>query len=397
VSWFGGRNVSKLAQRGDVQKLSGLLSAESWHVQQAAAQALARLKSRAALRALTDAASSRDPHTGIRRPLPNLRAAAALASLEWKPTAERLSADIGEQAAAEVVARAAVVAWERADRAGTKAMVRALRGLGPSRITEILLPKVRDTGLALEERYAAIVLLGEMRDARAVAPLLAVIDEPEGIEYTGGSPVSNMLTGWRNRVIGSLGRIGDPRAADKVEEYLDEHYWTAAWTLAELGRPFDATEAIRVAEYTSRDIDRRVEAIRFLKASRDPSVPAALVRLVLDPDDEPVRNAAAKELSRLPDLSVVGLLVAALAEPHLREGVQCAKRVLNEIITRRVGELTDDDLRAIAELRDGIGLESEMRYDSYEETHYFRTWEHHMSFERLRERARQELKQRRGS
>ena len=151
------------------------------------------------------------------------------------------------------------------------------------------------------ERWAAAECLGEMKDTRAVEPLVRAIFKEE---------FPRLVMIERN----ALREINDPRAEDLLLEGLKQKKtrWTAADTLGKL----QAVRALdpMIALLKSDDKWDRSFAAEALGEIKDLRATAPLCAVLRDPD-EVVRRYAASALGALGDVRAVGPLIDVLDDP----------------------------------------------------------------------------------
>ena len=191
--------------------------------------------------------------------------------------------------------------------------------------TAVVPPLLALLGDADEEvRNFAAVMLGSLRDARAVMPLVAALRSEAWLQYP---------------AITALGEIGDPRATQALLELMDDELLRGP-VMEALGRLagrealphlvprlYDADAALRnIAIQAVVAIEQRATAGGD---SLDPEVQAALRRedlvdhlIATLGDDEPQnRRTAAITLGWLKEPRAVRPLVERLSEPALQEYV----------------------------------------------------------------------------
>ncbi len=176
-------------------------------------------------------------------------------------------------------------------------------------------------GTAAQRRSAAEEL-GTMRDARAVEPLMAALQDAD-------DSVSDAAAV-------ALGRIADPRAIRPLAAALKRPAtrWSAADALVGLGAP--ALDTV-IAALNNPDVETSKALLPHLKQHnvKDPRLVEPLVRQ-LRSSDWFVRHSAAESLGRIGDLRAVEPLANALRDDN---------RMVREEVARVLGEM--GDLRAV--------------------------------------------------
>jgi HEAT repeat protein len=176
-------------------------------------------------------------------------------------------------------------------------------------------------GTAAQRRSAAEEL-GTMRDARAVEPLIAALQDPDDSVADAAAV--------------ALGRIADPRAIRPLAAALKKPAtrWSAADALVGLGAP--ALETV-IAALSNPDVEISKALLPHLKQHnvKDPRLVEPLLRQ-LRSSDWFVRHSAAESLGRIGDLRAVEPLAGALRDDN---------RIVREEVARVLGEM--GDLRAV--------------------------------------------------
>lgn len=202
---------------------------------------------------------------------------------------------------------------------------------------------------------AAIRALGEIGDARAVAPLLKLMGEDHG-----GS--------WPDQAISALGAIGDPRAVEPLIAIVEEaqpdrvRVEDAARALGHIRDP-RAVEALARLLRKSKDTTLISAAADALGAGRDPKAAEALIAALADPSGGAALEIA-RALTRFDDRRALRPLVAALKGPgsesllfHVAGAVRRtsdpeAVDVLLEILTRKSWMLRCAAADALGRIKD---------------------------------------------
>jgi HEAT repeat protein len=199
-----------------------------------------------------------------------------------------------------------------------KAAVQALAKLGSVAVHPLI------AALDNEEAYlreAAAVALGELRDPRAVEPLVAYL-------HTG-------LRGYRPATaLEALGEFADPRLAAEFADYIDDgDLEVRGIARGALGKMGDAARGALIAALK----DGRSSAARALVVLGIKEGVAALVDALHD-ENHLVRAEAASALGHLGDARAVNALVSAVADedPKVRAA---AAEALASLATRERVEL----------------------------------------------------------
>jgi HEAT repeat protein len=218
-----------------------------------------------------------------------------------------------------------------------------LAGLGDDRGLTVILDELADStprptrmirsdgkpnvaGQITADRYYAAVLLGELKDPRAV-PALAVATEDAAIDYAAA---------------GALGKIGDRRAIPALRRMLAGSPWQRLWAasgLAALGDGEGFDGLVRTLA-SSDDWTARRHAAEALGDCADPRGVPALVAALEDAHTN-VRASAARALGLIGDRAALPALGDALADAAITEVNEPtsvaaeARRAIDAITTRK--------------------------------------------------------------
>lgn len=164
---------------------------------------------------------------------------------------------------------------------------------------------------ALQVRAVAALALGRIRDGRAFAPLVEMLQGDSGARlyaamalgrFGDQRAVEPLLSALNDRVaapfaLHSLGHLGDPRAIPPLVEILknpsSSHGCNPASALAQLGAVDPLLEALH-----DEDPTVRLHAIKGLGQTRDRRALERLKLLVDAPDDR-VRRTAAEAIRKI--------------------------------------------------------------------------------------------------
>lgn len=379
-------NVNKRAEEAlgkmgepAVDPLIHALGNESWGVRKKAAAALGAIVDKRAVAPLMQVLKDEDS-------VVRMSAAEALERLGWKPKDDLEKANYliakkkwNELARlGETVVAALIPALKDEDSDVRKGAAGALGEIGDARAVEPLIQGLNDkywdvnkkaaTALgkigesAVEPllqtlkaesgvvRWGAVATLGEIRDKRAVEPLVrALKDEYQGVnreaeEALGNigepavEPLLNVLkdedSNVRKKAAAALGKIGDARAVEPLVRALKGEdsgvRKKAAAALEKLGwRPGNDTERVQHL-IANKEWD-------LLVRMREPAV-ELLIQALQDKDSD-VRTNAASALGKMRDARAAGPLLHALKDekalyPGLHTAQQAMKDALEEIKKR---------------------------------------------------------------
>ncbi|GAB4519975.1 MAG: hypothetical protein OHK0046_29630 [Anaerolineae bacterium] len=175
-------------------------------------------------------------------------------------------------------------------------------------------------------RQIVATILGELRDAQAVEPLIHVLQADSDKSV-------------RNRVATALGKLKDPRAGDALLDALEDGIKTAVEALAAIGdrraieplhrliqsrdwrlRHTVLSALCKLGDSSVLDIliddlnavDEPRHALELLRQQRDPRTVEPLIRFMRTSPHEPLRAEAARILGEIGDRRAVESLMMAL-------------------------------------------------------------------------------------
>jgi HEAT repeat protein len=293
-----------------------------------------------------------------------------------------------------------------------EAIVEVLRKIGGERAINLLAAKLK-----ADARCAAAQVLGEMRDARAVPALVAVLPRAfeakrnviEALGKIGDPRAAEALLDALGQyseeadkvaAIKALGLIGDRRAVDTLSKMVRGPYGAAAMNaLRQIGELGDVEPMITVLRAAgSAQEYERLAAIDTLRESHDPRAVEAMVDVAInDYIFANVREAAEKAVINAADPHAVAPVIAALGqEEMLQETLEAGKRMLGQLVNLLADRLSPEDLRALADLKDGTRVVKNWgeRWDSYNERREWVPGTVTVEFATVREHARRELTRR---
>ena len=189
-----------------------------------------------------------------------------------------------------------------------------LAGLGDERGVAILISELEDTepgsrvveapdtgpGQVVADRYLAALLLGELRERRAVPALIAATRD-ESINY---------------RAASSLGEIGDASALPALREMAaiaPEQRVFAGYGIAAL-RASDGFDILEDVAVSDRQWTKRRHAVELAGKTLDRRAIPMLLRALRDDPHPNVRVSAVRSLARIGDRAVLPALRAALGD-----------------------------------------------------------------------------------
>ena len=174
---------------------------------------------------------------------------------------------------------------------------------------------VAGLALALEDKdpevqYHAAEALGDIGDAKGIAPLISAMTHSE-------------YSGVRWKAAEALSKIGDPAVGlliPLLQHPDDDIRWQAAIALGEIGNP----DAIEPLIALMRDGERyvRSRAANALGLIGKPAVPRLIA--ALNDGAVPVRCGAAAALGQTGDPDIIEPLIGALADPETEVRVEAA-------------------------------------------------------------------------
>jgi HEAT repeat protein len=188
------------------------------------------------------------------------------------------------------------------DRAVRDAAISALLAIGEPAVTT-LGACLSDPVLSVQELASSA--LATIADARVLAPLIAALKSPDWIV--------------RMHAAKALGRIQDPGAVgslvpllqDKVKAVREE----ASTALAAIG---EAALSSLLAALTHTEWLVRLHAVEALGKTRSPEAVNPLLSVLFNDPDRAVREDAVRALGQIGDARAVEFLVTAMKEPGLR-------------------------------------------------------------------------------
>jgi HEAT repeat protein/predicted RNA-binding Zn-ribbon protein involved in translation (DUF1610 family) len=148
-------------------------------------------------------------------------------------------------------------------------------------------------------RYAAREALVELRDSRAVEPLIKALE--------------NKNDEMRNAAAEVLGELGDPRAVEPLIKVLEKGaYYTVAKALGQLGDSRAFEPLVKALEYNGLDINNAT--LLALGELGDPRAFEPLVKTLEEGTHYEYRGNAAEALGELGDPRAVEPLIKALGD-----------------------------------------------------------------------------------
>lgn len=313
-----------LGDRAAILPLAARLSDRDQRVSQAAAESLARLGDQRATKLLTD--SLKDPDWRVRA-----RAAAALAGAPAADSAEIMAALAqalnDKDPVVRFYAKEALVARGAASvpyliqvlRAGRESAregaARALARIGPPSVPE-LIAILKDKASAPELKVACAWALGQIRDARAIEPLVALLKEERYF--------------IRREAGRALSRIGEPALTELLELAQSASApvrEAAVEALGSANSPRAVDALIQAIADSNQNVSRA--AVRALGETKSERAVGPLLSLLAS---ESLGTLASEALSELGQPAVPGLIAALKdARPTVRA---LAARALGEIASR---------------------------------------------------------------
>ncbi len=189
-----------------------------------------------------------------------------------------------------------------------------------------------------ETRIQAAQKLGEIKDSRAVEPLIAALKDRRVQEAA----------------IVALGKIGDARALEPLIAALKDIYsdvrWWAAYALGKIG---DA-RAVESLIAALKDSDSDVGAAEALGKIGDTRAVEPLMSVLEDGNGEwrsRARVDAARALGEIGDARAVGPLIQSVSDKWVSE---FAVESLKKLLERYASEVSEDDLHATISLSDVV-------------------------------------------
>lgn len=245
-----------------------------------------------------------------------------------------------------------------------QAMADALRKIGDPSTVDVLAAKLRTPGKP-GVRAAAADTLGQLRDLRAVEPLIAALwDMPDGgMKYAADADAAR-----------ALGELGDPRAVEPLIKKVGvsgarEPVTAAALhALGQIGDRRAVDLLIRMLSRGGTDHDYvTIAAAGALGHIRDPRATERLLDLAIhEYIFDKVQAAARAALVQIGDSRVVRLALEWLggADSTADQCISAAKLLLVQTIQSNAATLAPEDLRAVANVRDTWRTVRSLRHDS---------------------------------
>jgi HEAT repeat protein len=260
------RSASALGKIGDaraVQPLIGLLSDDNWAVRQVAAEALGAIGDARAVEPLIEM-------LGDNRSAVRISSAQALDKLGWVPETDELRG----------IYLVAKNDWHAITEMGYLAVEPLFKALGD----------VDDS-----VRRDGVITLGNIGDARAVEPLIKVLED---IKYLKINTATIGQVGVRRHAANALGKIGDTRAIEPLSQAIEDDDWQIRCNVAKaLGEISD----VRAVEH-------------LIGALRD--------------DNRYVRKSAAEALGKIGNERAVEPLIGVLEDEYVHDAAKEALKKL---------------------------------------------------------------------
>lgn len=221
-------------------------------------------------------------------------------------------------------------------------------------------------------RSDAASALGNLRDARAVEPLIAAIRDPDW--------------GVRNSAIRALGELGDPMAIQPLIEILKEdpcwvtasalknlgwcphmdsisaHYWIGLSDFQQcvsIGAP--AVDPLVVA-LNDNDWKRRKEAANALGQIKDPRAVDFLIPALLNDAEGVVRSEAAEALGTIGDPKAVTHLIVALQQENTHVATHKSTNTL--VYASALSKLGSPAVEPLIAILGDLRYDPELRHES---------------------------------
>ena len=202
------------------------------------------------------------------------------------------------------------------DRAVRDAAIGALLAIGEPAVTT-LGACLFDPALTVQELASSV--LATIADARVLTPLIAALASPDWIV--------------RMHAAKALGRIQDPEAVEPLVALLQDKVKAvraeASTALAAIG---EAALSSLLSALTHVEWLVRLHAVEALGKTRSPDAVAPLLSVLFNDRDRAVREDAVRALGQIGDPRAVEFLVTAMKEPGLRP---LAVEALGQIGDRR--------------------------------------------------------------
>ena len=220
------RSASALGKIGDaraVQPLIGLLSDDNWAVRQVAAEALGAIGDARAVEPLIEM-------LGDNRSAVRISSAQALDKLGWVPETDELRG----------IYLVAKNDWHAITEMGYLAVEPLFKALGD----------VDDS-----VRRDGVITLGNIGDARAVEPLIKVLED---IKYLKINTATIGQVGVRRHAANALGKIGDTRAIEPLSQAIEDDDWQIRCNVAKALGEISDVRAVEHLIGALRDDNRYV-------------------------------------------------------------------------------------------------------------------------------------------
>jgi HEAT repeat protein len=211
------------------------------------------------------------------------------------------------------------------DRAVRDAAIGALLAIGEPAVTT-LGACLSDPALTVQESASSV--LATIADARVLTPLIAALASPDWIV--------------RMHAAKALGRIKDPEAVGPLVPLLQDSVKAVreetSTALAAIG---DAALSSLLGALTHEDWLVRLHAVEALGKTRSPEAVTPLLSVLFNDRDRAVRQDAVRALGQIGDARAVDFLVTVMQEPGLRPlaiealgriGNRCAVPVLITVL-----------------------------------------------------------------
>ncbi len=320
--WLQYATIGALCQIGDTRAVPAMVELlDETLFTVPALEALGAMADRGVLGAVIPRLS--DPDPAVRN-----EAIRTVASIEQRATAEGASLDPGVQQA-----------------------------LRHGDLAEHLLGMLEDDDL--DNRRTATITLGWLREARAEAPLIRLLGDPQLHEYATHALVAigfhdrgawehgleDATDGIRQGCVRCLAWIAPPVGIDLVAPMIhDPSAEVRAEAADAIGRLGDEDAAMLLFELLADENELIQEAAEEALARSNPQHVKPLLLRALESDDEQVRIRGAETLGRIGDTDAAGPLVALAKDPreHVR---RAALKALGELAGEGASRVMLDALR----------------------------------------------------
>jgi HEAT repeat protein len=187
-------------------------------------------------------------------------------------------------------------------------------------------------------RSAAAYALGDIKDSRAIEPLIATLkDKDEYVRFHATNALDTINPDWRkvkeaklqvSKLIAALkdenksvryaaaealGFVNDPHAVEPLIAMLDDKNEVVRYAAAEALGKIQDLQAVEPLIAALKDKDVRYAAIRALGEIQDPRAVEPLIAALKD-ENKSVRYAAARTLGSIKDTRSVEPLITALGD-----------------------------------------------------------------------------------